>query len=213
MHQTYYHLEDIRWLIMDVPYMLVGRLPFLQKMDAAGKAYGRALSMYPEVLCEPLEHHYLSLRGLAALDENLFKDLILEFSWREVIWAAWLAALSPRPEYRQYLVQRRPSVPHQQYDIDLALAALGEACPPAMKEPLALVKRIAASLEPLPKRPIHLRRSPSESEREEMEVARGEIRAAYKAGGLENARMCMANSAWADYLRDHKSWRKGLTPS
>ena len=182
-------------------------------MHSAGGAYHKALALFPNVLCEPLEHHYLSLRGLGALDELFFKDALFGFSWRGAAWAAWLAALCPRQEFRRHLVRRRPSVPHQQYVVDLALAAIDGERPESLRESLELVDDIRASIVDLPWPHIPLRRAPDAFGIEQMKKERDELRLAYRVGGVKQVRAQLSNTQWGYYYSlSYKEWRQRGCP-
>ena len=213
MRKPYYHLEDIAWLIEDAPYFEVGRLPFLKKMERLGRSFSEELSLYPAALCEPLEAHYLSLRGLGALDEHLVKDLVLELSWREAAWGAWLVALSPKPEYREPLIARRPHVPHQHYIVDLALASVDGDFQPHLREAMEYLGNIRSSLAAIPRPIVPLRRSPTDQEARQMKQEQAYILGAYRRGGVTAARACLPGSLWGYYGLDYKTWRARGQPN
>jgi hypothetical protein len=196
------------WLIRGAPYLSVGCPNFLRKMEGIGRAYQHVLSQFPTVMCEPLELHYLCLRNLGALDLWLMKDLILSCSWREVAWGAWLAALSPRPEYQDYLLHRRASVPHQQYMIDIALAVVKGNRPLDIAESIDYIDRIRAQLSLAQTPNVQLRRSPNDEDLKQLESERVTFLAAYRVGGAEGFRALLPGSLTEYFRLTHEDWQQ-----
>lgn len=86
-------------------------LAWLRAVCANGRAYGKFLRQYPDVLCEPLDLLYLCRRASCTLGVALLQYLLFSYSWREANWGAWLAALAPDPAYAAHLEARKPQLP------------------------------------------------------------------------------------------------------
>ena len=206
MLRTYYLESDIAWLLKRFPYLQVGRPSFIERMARAGNTYASTLALYPDVLCEPLEMHYLSLRGIAALDEFLLEDLLLRLDWRAAACGAWLAALSPRKACRPLLLAALAQWPHQADVIQLALDSLGNE--PALRDTSSLrLRDIRRSLEPLRKPHIPLRQAPTEEQLRVMHNERLRLIEKYRTGGSEALLANLPGTLLGRFEESYENWR------
>jgi hypothetical protein len=219
-----YDFDDVLRLIRPLPYMQMmgehGGLRLLRRQAWKIEAWGEFLPQYRTVLCEPLDFAYQYLRCFGALDTLLLKDLLLswQFTWRGVVIGAWLAALEPRAEFRELLLQARPLAPHNEWVVDLAVAAIDATRPPGMAEHLDAMDKIRRVLAPIPRPAIKLRRYDRTQSPVYAEEARliGEI---YRTQGTDAAlRHLAAHSSAAKIGRRsvqgpiRSAWAYGMHP-
>ena len=200
MHYIEY---DVQRLVQNVPYKTVGSrasiLRLLRKHLQAIEAWRDFIPLYASVRCEPLDFLYLYLQCVAALDELLMHDLINEHfpRWRPIVVAAWLAALAPRDDYHDMLVEARPFAQHVdrgnfQPVVDLALAAITGQPPPELTEHHMLLEQLRGVLASTPKPAVRLRRMPEGGEEQIAQIML--IRDCYREHGAEAARITISGT-------------------
>ncbi|MEH6420574.1 hypothetical protein [Pseudomonas sp. CGJS7] len=190
----------------------IGSPGFLADMVAAGKEYASDLSRYPYTLHDALAAHYMSLRGMAALEPKLLDDLLRGHGVRGQIFAAWFAALAPHRSYRQPLLEALEP-PHKQHALHLALQAIDELDGAAATESSLALAEIRASLLALPQPAAQFRRVPTPQQLQRMDVERERIAAIYRSDGAEAARDSIEGTIFAYYRLDHRQWRRLGCPS
>ena len=205
---THYYENDIAELMRGVPYIALsndGLLDLLKKTAATGKAYAEYLPQYPAVRVEPLDFLYQCRHNVDALDEHLLNDL-LQATWREANWGAWLALLSPRPEYAALLLKVRGRHPHGTDILALAIAAHGWSVPPALTGYWGWALRIRNMVDALQPQTRTLRTNPTP---EQLVAYRAEVEsvwAAYKTGGASLALPLTQKGLLGHYREDYWSW-------
>ncbi|MGO4259335.1 hypothetical protein [Lysobacter sp. TAB13] len=204
--------QDVRCLTQSQFSVGIGSANFLAAMAAAGTEYARELAEYPRTQHEALANHYMSLRGMAALDLFLLRDLLSEHGPRGAIFGAWFAALSPHASYRQPLLDTLDPQ-HRQHALHLALQAIDELDGAAPSESSIVLAQIRASLEALPKPECQLRLAPSPEQILHLEAERQRIADIYRRDGAQAARSGLSGTMLAYFQMEHREWRRLGCPS
>ncbi|NHZ91395.1 hypothetical protein F2P45_20640 [Massilia sp. CCM 8733] len=150
-----------------------------------GEELADILAQYPSLRYAPLDPHYVLLKLLGGMSEALISDLNPPCGGGcGVQYAAFLVALAPDPVYRKHLLVHYDRLPRCQWLVDLALAEIDGRVwdvDPAFQQ---LIHRLRAVLAraPLPSTPF---RPAFDFQQEQAE--REQVRAAYRAGGIEAA--------------------------
>jgi hypothetical protein len=187
------HPEDVSKLLKGFPYLTLGRassaLHFMKNMASDGDELSNILMQYPHVKYEPLDFYYLCFQSLGALNEELISDLITQYTWRELIFASWLIALSPSEKYEEYLNTIYTSArTENRWIIELALSEIrAEPCSCYLEHQgyLQIVKKLICQIK-LPK--IIIRSSPSGLANQGVIVEH--LREAYRKGGVNLFQSC-----------------------
>jgi hypothetical protein len=183
----------------------------LLKTEKAGEDYRKFLKDYPEVMCESLDRYYLLRRATGRLCVSMLNDLLFGGSWREANWGAWLAALSPQPEFIALLEKRKPTLPHGTNIVDLALASCGAELPSDLNEYFDLLQKIRIKLEELPHIRTPMRIILKDEEKFKVEVEA--VKSAYRSKGLSAARDIAKQGVLGYYSLNYKEWLKQGAPS
>lgn len=196
-----FHEDDVKRLFSRVPYLALAKPRSAKRYIASlvldGVELQAVLSKFPEVRYEPLDQHYVLLRCLGALSDELVEDLCsLHYGWQGVVQAAFLVAIAPEERYRKYLVAARHKVPHTQWLVDLALAQINKLAWNGDTELQALVQRLRHLLSKVPARAssVLLRSALTEAELQQIGAEREKVRRAYRSGGLEAARKALSDT-------------------
>jgi len=183
--------SDVLRLLSHIPYFTLGKHASAKRLVAAmvrdGEELEAMLRQFPAVQYEPLEQHYVLLRCLGTLSEELVSDLCVSYAWHGVVWAAWLVALAPSTQYRKHLVSARGHVPHNQWLVDLALAEIDGRAWPMDADLQALVQRLRFLLSQASMPTTVLRHSPGKHQLSQIEAERERVKSAYHSGGLDAA--------------------------
>lgn len=192
----HFHDADLLRLIGRVPYMRLAKpataARYIEKLAADASELESVLIRYPAVLYEPLDDHYVLMRALGVLNESLVSDLTVHYTWRGIVWAAWLAALAPSAAYRTALLAARSRAPHNQWLVDLALSEIdgneriGDA---ALRRD---IRRLRKALQLVPWPQTALRVAPTGAELDLMKLEREQVKMGYFAGGCSGARKELA---------------------
>jgi hypothetical protein len=197
-----YEPVDVHRLVA-LPYHQLMRpssaLVILRRQAEAIDRWGDFLPRYRSILCEPLDFAYKYLCCLGALDTLLLHDLVTEFSWRAIVMGAWLAALEPRPAFRELLLEARPRAPRNDWVVDLAVAAIDGTRPQPLAEHLGLMARIRQALAPIPRPTIRLARR-DHSELELIQRDAETVRSIYRARGCDAVVRYLAVHPWRTRL-------------
>ena len=201
--------SDVLRLLSKIPYLTIGKQAsaktFIAAMVRDGEELNAILMQFPEVQYEPLDQHYELLKCMGALGEELVSDLCIDYTWRGVVWAAWLVALAPAPQYRPHLVSAHASVSrHNQWLVELALAEIDGATWQPDMELQGLVQRLRNLLSRISPPKIALRRVPSKQQLALAEVERQKVVFAYRSGGLDAALKELKCSQILGYLAAKK---------
>ena len=198
-----YEADDVFRLVRPIPYLQLMRsstaLALLRKQAAAIDTWGEFIPQYRTVRCQPLDFIYVYLRCLGALDALLLQDLLAEFTWREMVCGAWLAALSSNWEFRAQLLAVRSTAGTRQWIVDLSVAALDLVQPPDLAEHLHLLAKIRGALELVP-RPVTILARPDLGQSEEMAHDTDEVREIYRANGHDAALAYLRARPWRSKL-------------
>lgn len=140
------------------------------------------LVQYPQVRYEPLDHHCVSLKYLAAFNENVLADLCSgEYSWRGIVVAGWLACLKPSNGYMVHLSSvSATNYPHNFWFIRLAIAEANCERWTEDTDLQDLVVQLRTCLAPISLPNFSLKAAPSRA-------GHDAVRAAYRAGGVSAA--------------------------
>ncbi|MBT2747303.1 MULTISPECIES: hypothetical protein [unclassified Lysobacter] len=204
--------QDVRCLTQSQFSVGIGSANFLAAMAAAATEYASELAEYPRTQHEALANHYMSLRGMAALDLYLLRDLLSEHGPRGAIFGAWFAALSPHASYRQPLLDALDPR-HRQHALHLALQAIDELDSATPTESSIALARIRSSLEALPRPEFQLRLAPSPEHRLQLEEERQRVAEIYRRDGAEAARDGLDGTMLAYFQMEHRQWRRLGCPS
>lgn len=217
----HYLPDDAFWVTSGLPFRVLGRPEFLADMDLAGQQHAQELAEYPQRQYDALEQHYLSLRGMAALDLCLLHDLLFELTPQQSLAGAWFAALSPHPLYEPLLREAQARVLNdERYQraqatlLALALAAyeqsgdVGDADSAA-----ACMQRIREALAPLPKPMVPLRLMPTPEQLQQMQDERRRIAEIYRRRGEQAARDALPATVTGFFHLGHGDWRRLGYPS
>jgi hypothetical protein len=191
----YYHSTDIASMMAAVPKMMLSRpqraLVFLKTAVRDGIELESILAQYPNVRYEPLDFHYVCLQNLGAVNENLISDLTCYHGWPGVIWAGFLASLSPSEQYARHLLAARPAAPHNQWILDVALGIIEDRDHRGFHEHTDLLKALRGQLNKLPLPYTELRRVQSE---DVLLSIQARVREAYRHGGSSEAARIVLNA-------------------
>lgn len=180
------------WRLMDaVPHFSLAKvgagLRLLKKLDRDCGELQSVLRQYPFVKYEPLDFVYVSIQSLAVLNENLIADLTRRYQWYGIVWAAWLAALSPDEKFVPLLQDAFKRAPHNTWIIDLALSQITGAISDELAEHRELIVKIRNALQPLSRPNFTLRLAPNESQIEQLRIDTEILRECYHARGASYA--------------------------
>lgn len=181
--------SDVLHLVSPVPYLQLAKRPsaerYIQRLATDATELEGILAQYPSVLYAPLEPHYALVRVLGVLNEELVEDLTLHYTWRGVVWAAWLAMLAPQRTYRRHLLAARSRAPRNQWLVDLALAEIeARMVDPDLQGNVRKLRRV---LRLAPRPETKLRAAPTARQIEQLEREREKVRMAYRSGGSSGA--------------------------
>ena len=99
-------------LFAEIHYLQVGKVFAAQRLLETsvrdGQELHHLLLQYPDVQHPALEFHYACRKIIAARSESLIVDLVTNYTWRGIVWAAWLIALAPAKEYAKHLQLKVP---------------------------------------------------------------------------------------------------------
>ncbi|MDI1475570.1 hypothetical protein [Polyangium sp. y55x31] len=211
-----HHSEDVWYLLRQSPYLQLARarsaVPYLRRHLHAASVFAPVLGRYPSIRCERLEFFYLCLQSLGALDRTLFVELTSHYTWRGVVWAAWLAAIAPAPHYLDPLRRARPNAPQNTWIVDVALHAIegGGPAPEPLAEGAACAQAFRDLLAPLPRPFVPLRRSPSEKDLDRLRAEQEEMRDIYRSEGADAARRFLAGTLHAEYVMPYPKWARAV---
>ena len=184
--------RDVLRLLSQIPYLTIGKQAsaktFITAMVRDGEELNAILMQFPEVQYEPLDQHYELLKCMGALSEELVSDLCTDYTWCGVVWAAWLVALAPAPQYRAHLASAHAGVSrHNQWLVELALGEIDSTTWQPDIELQALVQRLRTLLSRISPPKIALRRMPSTQQLALAEIERQKVVSAYRSDGLDAA--------------------------
>jgi hypothetical protein len=135
-----FNQHDVLQLFAAIPYLQIGKVRAAEHLLAAAVRNGdelrHVLGQYPDVKYQALDFHYACLQVIGAASEPLVADLTMHYTWRGIVWASWLIALSPAPCYAHYLQTLTPvSIPEpNRWLVDLALHEIaGTRCDSALQ--------------------------------------------------------------------------------
>ncbi len=209
-HDMKYNYIDFEYFIKKAPYMRLaksrGGYFFISHEIKLIHAYSKFIPQYPQIKCEPLEFLYQCHQSLCALDEKLFEDFI-NSGWRGIIWASWLAAISPYPEsYRSIrLLNARDNAPYNQWIVDLALASLSEKKNEA--NPIfEILDDYKNYISILPYKKLPLRECCSEEYIRYRKKERKVVLAIYKNKGIDAAIKHIKETPKSEYDVEYKDW-------
>ena len=205
---TYYSENDIYALMQRAPYLRLsnkGLNSLLKETLAGGDAYGQYFAQYPAGRIKPLDFLYQCRYNLDALDEHLLRDL-LQATWREANWGAWLALLAPRPEYEALLLEIRGRHPYGQDILELAIAAHSGVVPAHLGEQHSSALRVRTMVESLQRQPRALRKNPGPSQQDAYQAELDAVRAAYRSGGAASALPLTRKGLLGYYGEDYWAW-------
>lgn len=185
------------WRLMEaVPHFSLAKasdgLRFLKKLDRDCRELQSVLRQYPGVKYEPLDFVYVSIQSLAVLNEDLVADLTRRYQWHGIVWAAWLAALSPDEKFVPLLQDAFKRAPHNKWIIDLALSQITGAISAELAEHGELIAKIRNALQPLSRPTFTLRLAPNEYQIEQTRIDTEVLRECYHARGPSYASKMMA---------------------
>ncbi|RQP26423.1 hypothetical protein [Piscinibacter terrae] len=213
VRRPHYYSEDSLRLLFKMEGLFYLRLSngglagVLKSMCMAGRDYAKFLQHYPTVQCEPLEWFYLCRRASCSLDEPLLQDLLFSYSWREANWGAWLALLAPRSSFVDHLEERRPTLSHGAHVMELALAACGDRrVPDTLVQQARWASEIRGLLELMPRAFSPMRLNPSQEQEVAMSGSVEDVRAAFRQGGLQQAKLVLKQGPWSDYVLTPAEW-------
>ena len=127
-----YNYFDFEYYLRKAPYQQLKNsgsgATFIKHELGNIRNYAKFIPEFPGTKCEPLEFLYQCHESLCAIDAMLFEDL-LNSSWRGVVWASWLAAVTPFPE--PYMKKRLngmiAGIKHNKWIVELALESLSNS--------------------------------------------------------------------------------------
>lgn len=216
----HYLADDAIWVTSGLPFHAMGLDEFLAGMDLAGQQHARELAEYPHSQYDALELHYLSLRGMAALDLCLLHDLLFDHQPQKLLAGAWFAALSPHPLYEPLLRDARARVLHERYQrsqaqlLALALTAYEEPVDAGDADSAeARLRRIRDSLASLPKPMVLLRLMPTPEQLQQLQEDRRRIGEIYRRHGAQAARDAIPETVTGFFDLSHAAWRRLGYPS
>ena len=201
MHYVY---NDVIRLFAGVPVLRLAKpdnaRSFLSVAVRDGSELCHVLRAYPQVRYQPLEFFYACLQSLGAQNEKLIEDLTSHYTWRGVVWAAWLVALAPEARFAPYLKRVREGMPHNQWIVELALCEVEGSLCEKYSNHQGLVRTMRSLLHEIPRPTIELRKAPNEAELQELEVASRAVLVAYRSRGVDAALRTIRESKWPMFL-------------
>jgi hypothetical protein len=140
-----FNQHDVLQLFAAIPYLHIGKARAAERLLAAavrdGEELRSILCQYPGVKYQALDFHYACLQIMGAASEPLVADLTTHYTWRGIVWASWLIALSPALYYAQYLqALTSADIPESnRWLVDLALHEIaGTQCAPSSQPQIYL---------------------------------------------------------------------------
>jgi hypothetical protein len=183
--------SDVLNLITQIPYLYLAKQSatkrFIGRLIEDGAELTAILAQFPAVQYEPLDQHYVLLRCLGVLSEELISDLCLDYTWRGIVLASWLVALAPEARYRKHLKAASARVPHNQWLVELAIAEIDGVTWNTDAELQGQIQHLRTLLSVAPRPAIVFRRAPGPQQFAQVEAERERIKSAYLAGGLHTA--------------------------
>jgi hypothetical protein len=115
--------QNVLQLFAGISYLQVGKVLAAQRLLEISVRDGlelqHLLRQYPDAQHPALEFHYACRRIIDARSAALIVDLTRNHTWRGIVWAAWLIALTPAKGDENYLQMNVPEP--NRWLIELAL--------------------------------------------------------------------------------------------
>jgi len=201
----FYLESDVEALLLNIPYARFmessGALRYWSALCSDAKELAPILRHYPHVRYAPLEPLYLCARAAASLDEHLVADLSTHWTWRGVVYAAFLCSLKPKKEYRKYLWDARERAPHNRWLVDLAICEIDKSPIDSYVKHQECLRELRAVVEHIPAQRVLLRPGPQQEELFLLRSSAKSIAKAYRLGGVSAARAAIDASPWKPFLR------------
>ncbi len=170
----------------------------------------RSLKAYPELVVEPLDFFYRTLRCLGALDARLLADLTRVCGWRGTAWGGWLSLMRPEQAHIDALRHGLRAHGSSAWAQRCALAHLGVEPLPSELEALAsLAHSCRDALDGVEAPALFLRQSPSAAELECLQIERARLRALYHSAGPDVAHTALRESPLWSTICPYLTWHKG----
>ncbi len=187
------HFDEshISRLFGQVPYARLANLSSAKELVRAmvrdGKELDAVFRQFPSLKYEPLDQHYVLMKCLGVVGEELIADLCTHYTWRGVVWASWVCALTPNVAYRKHLMLARHRLQRGEWLVDLALSEVDGITWAGDPEMQVLTRQLGAMLSRVPIEKSELKRRPSESEVLVSNAERIQVAHAYRTGGATAA--------------------------
>lgn len=183
--------DDVVRLLSPVPYLRLTSehtaTAFVQRLVIDADELHHVLVKFPHVLYEPLELHYTLARCVAATSTALVNDLCTSYSWRGVLWAAWLTCLSPDPAYAKLLERTPNRSSRASWLVDAALAEIQYRHHASPTPFLASVRCLREKLTAVPHPSVLIRAAPSIEEIERLAAQKQLVLEVYRRHGADAA--------------------------
>lgn len=205
-----YNYLDSEYYLLKAPYMSLIKsgvgAHLIEREVTNIRGYSKAISEFPGTKCEALEFIYLCHEALCALDEHLFEDFI-SLGWHGVIWASWLAAISPFPE--KYMNEKLSivieDVPHNTWVVELALLSLSGTTTDSHFL-LNSIYEIKSALASFPYTKLPLRKWPSDEYFALKQKESNEVLSVYKKHGADAALIAIKELPKTELDIPYKEW-------
>lgn len=210
--------EDIAYFVRTSPYLALakpkGAVAFLRPRVEAAEECRSVLHAYPDVRVEPLDFFYTCLHSLGALDQAFFEALLVDHTWRGVVWGAWLSMLAPERAFADPLRAAGPKWPENRWLVDCALSTIeGRAASPEHEAVVALAARARRCLEGVPRPGVSLRAEPTKAEIAQMARERERIALIYANMGTDAALRALRGTLVAFHAQDYVRWARSCAPA
>jgi hypothetical protein len=162
---------------------------FLKDTIELGEDLKDILNLYPNVLCEPLDNHYILLRALGSINEDLIFDLCTFNPHKCSAFAAFLACLKPEQAYKKYIITAKESLVNKKdnWIMDLAIDEINGVSWQSFPEISTQLYNLRNSLTSLKIPKIEMRKMWTTQEIEDFAAKQALVKKVYKEEGADAA--------------------------
>jgi len=206
-----YNYLDCEYFMSKAPYMRLMKsgvgLSFISQEIEKIHGFATCIAEYPTVKYEPLDFLYQCHECLCALDKMLFEDFVVHFNWRGIVWASWLAAITPRPQsyMTELLESQRDAAPQNVWVVNLALKSLSNTVDEADRA-LSIAREYKNYLSLLPYKKLPLRKWYPETHLKLQELRRQKVLEIYKSQGTDATLHYIQTNSKTEFDLEYKEW-------
>lgn len=162
---------------------------FLNETVNLGEELNNILDLYPRVLCEPLDNHYILLRALGSIHEDLIFDLCTFYPKYGIALSSFLICLAPNESYKKLLISSKEKLINKNHSwlIDLAISEINGVSWQSFPEISVLLYKLRNSLKKLDVPHIKMKKMWTHQQLEDFAEKQLIVKHIYKEKGADAA--------------------------